>query len=478
MQTHDCDVLVIGSGPGGATTACLLAEAGRDVILLEEGAHLGLDSAPPYSIAETTQKYRNGGLTVALGRTMVTCIEGRCVGGGSEINAALCHWPMDQTLEGWSERFRIRDLSNRSLEPFRAEVERDLTVSSLRGPLDGASTILKAGAEALGWRSEEVQRFWQYPDSGDGPGQRQSMTETLVPRALAAGCRLLPDTRVIRLVLGGGEAREARAIHTPPGEPPEAIRVRFRHLFVCGGPIQTPLILRRSGLQDPIGQNLRMHPMIRLVACFDDPINDPTVGVPVQQVVAFKPEMTLGCSQAALPHLVMWLGGQGEALRERLANWQTMALFYVLVEGTTSGSVQNLPLLNEPLMRYPLNDTDRGRLSLALQRLIRLLFTAGAREIFHPYAGHPPLRRKLDANTLGDRIPHGKTAVSTIHLFGTCPMGEDASRCVVDSWGRMRALGNTWINDASILPDTTGVNPQATLLAVARRNVRHYLETV
>ncbi len=477
MQTHDCDVLVIGSGPGGATTACLLAEAGRDVILLEEGPHLGLDSAPPYSIEETTQKYRNGGLTVALGKTMVTCIEGRCVGGASEINAALCHWPMDCTLQGWCDRFRIRDLSNRALEPFRADVERELTVSRLIGPLDGASTVLKAGADALGWRSDEVERFWRYPESGDGTGHRQSMTETLIPRALAAGCRLFADTHVTRLGLRGREAREAHAVHTAPGEPPEAVRVRFRHLFVCGGPIQTPLVLRRSGLRGPIGRGLRMHPMIRLVACFDDPINDPTVGVPVQQVVEFKPEMTLGCSQAALPHLVMWLGGQGEALRERLANWQTMALFYVLVEGTTEGTVLNLPVLDEPLMVHPLNGTDRGRLATALRRLVRLLFTAGAREIFHPYAGRPPLRSEADADSLGDRVPDGKAAVSTIHLFGTCPMGEDESRCVVDSWGHMRALGNTWINDASILPGTTGVNPQATLMAVARRNVRHYLET-
>ena len=82
-------MLVIGSGPGGAMTACMAAEAGRDVLLVEEGAQHAVDSAPPFSLAEMEQKYRNAGLNVTFGGTSITYLEGRCVGGGSEINAAL-----------------------------------------------------------------------------------------------------------------------------------------------------------------------------------------------------------------------------------------------------------------------------------------------------------------------------------------------------------------------------------------------------
>ena len=52
------EVVVIGSGPGGAITACLLAEAGRDVLLIEEGPFLPLASCAPFSQAEMEQKYR------------------------------------------------------------------------------------------------------------------------------------------------------------------------------------------------------------------------------------------------------------------------------------------------------------------------------------------------------------------------------------------------------------------------------------
>ena len=95
------DVVVLGSGPGGSIAACLLAEAGRDVLLVEEGEYLDPASAPAFSSEEMVQKYRNGGLTVALGRPKVAYVEGRCVGGGSEINSGLYHRAPEYILEEW-----------------------------------------------------------------------------------------------------------------------------------------------------------------------------------------------------------------------------------------------------------------------------------------------------------------------------------------------------------------------------------------
>jgi glycine/D-amino acid oxidase-like deaminating enzyme len=74
------EIAVIGSGPGGAIASKLLAEAGHDVILIEEGPFLPLESALHFSRQEIMQKYRNGGLIVGMGKAKVVFIEGALCG--------------------------------------------------------------------------------------------------------------------------------------------------------------------------------------------------------------------------------------------------------------------------------------------------------------------------------------------------------------------------------------------------------------
>ena len=53
------------------------------------------------------QKYRNGGQTVALGANKIAYVEGRCVGGGSEINSGLYHRTPPEILETWRKEFQV-----------------------------------------------------------------------------------------------------------------------------------------------------------------------------------------------------------------------------------------------------------------------------------------------------------------------------------------------------------------------------------
>ena len=63
----------------------------------------------------------------------------------------------------------------------------------------------------------------------------------------------------------------------------------------------------------------------------------------------------------------------------------------------------------------------------------------------------------------------------TIHLFSSCPMGEDQARCVTDSFGRVHGHDDLYIADASLLCTAPGVNPQGSVMAFARRNALHFL---
>src|SRR5437016_2452341 len=150
------EIVVLGSGPGGATTACLLAEAGRDVLLVEEGPNVPAGAVEPYSREEMVRKYRNGGLTLALGRTKVLYVEGRCVGGGSEINSGLYHRTPPDVLERWRKEFQVEGLTESDLLPCFEATENELSVSHLPGPAPAASIKLREGAARLRWQSLEV----------------------------------------------------------------------------------------------------------------------------------------------------------------------------------------------------------------------------------------------------------------------------------------------------------------------------------
>ena len=85
----DTEVLIVGSGAGGATTAVALAEAGRHVLVVEEGPDVDPDALEPFSIEEMAAKYRHHGGGAALGSPPIAYAEGRCVGGSTEINSGL-----------------------------------------------------------------------------------------------------------------------------------------------------------------------------------------------------------------------------------------------------------------------------------------------------------------------------------------------------------------------------------------------------
>jgi choline dehydrogenase-like flavoprotein len=69
-----------------------------------------------------------------------------------------------------------------------------------------------------------------------------------------------------------------------------------------------------------------------------------------------------------------------------------------------------------------------------------------------------------------------RASVMTVHLGSTAPMGEDLRRCATDSFGKVHGVENVYVNDASLLPDAPGVNPQASVMAIAIRNARRFAD--
>lgn len=455
-ETLDAEVVVIGSGPGGAVTAMLCAEAGKSVLLIEEGPALSLDAIPPFSPEEIFRKYRNAGITPALGQAPIAYVEGRCVGGGSEINRGLYHRTPAYVLERWRSEYAVEQLSSDELAPHFAACEAVAPVEPLTVPAPLLSARLGEGARRLGWEAIEAPRLYHY-----GTGHKHSMSQTFIPRFLAAGGTLVADTRVRRIRQSSGKWRISA----------DGVEFTTDALFLACGAVQTPALLRRSGFRLNIGNSLRFHPMLKAVALFQDEVNQPGDLDPVHQIKQFEPRFGIGCSITSPPLLALALAGHREWRQRIQRDWRRMGIYYVQ-NGGGQGKVRNLPGFRDPMVTVRHHPADVAELYEGLKSLTLALFAAGAIAVQPCLNGYPTLRSPDDWKGLPETLALGSANMSAVHIFASCPMGEDRTRCAADSWGRVFGTERLRISDASLFCGPTVANPQGTVMAIAHRNAQ------
>ena len=464
---------VIGSGPGGSITAACLAEAGYQVLLVEEGANLALDSAPHFSLEEISQKYRNGGITVGMGKTKVAYVEGRVVGGGSEINRGMYHRIHGETLEQWKRDYKVESLSLDLLNSNYKTCENISKVSDLPVAPPDYSIKLHEGAVSLGWKSRQVPRLVLYQKDSQGrvTGRKESMTTTWIPRFIAAGGRIMPDTR-IKKIRQHGNKWYLDGVKQVNGHQP--VKIVANGLFIACGAIHTPALLRRSGFKKNIGNSLKFHPMLKVVAQFKDEINQADGIDPVHQVVEFDPRFSMGVSMSLKPLLSLTMLDHPDYLAEVDKNWKHMGIYYVQ---STKGIaiVQNVPGYTDPLIRINMGPAELADIEEGLIKLCEVLFAAGATVIYPGIVGSPVFRSPNDFKKINLSLLLGRANLSTLHLFSSCPMGENPKKCAADSYGKVHGVDRLYINDASLLCGPTVINPQATVMAIAHRNIQEFL---
>ena len=470
MNDLDTEILVVGSGAGGATTAALLAEAGRDVTVVEEGPWVDPDAVEPFSLDEIVLKYRHRGSSAALGAPPIAYVEGRCVGGSTEINSGLWHRLPDDLAAEWRAEYRIVDFDDAVLARYADEVERWLSVSPVPGAPPASSEMLERGATKLGWRSVEFARVFRYEPGGRAV--KQTMARTLIPRAVAAGARVVSDTRVERLARSGGRVTGAHC--RPQGAPRgERFTICAEHLFVCGGAIQTPALLQRSALGRRVGRGLKVHPTIKIAARFPGPIDHGDV--PMHRVTEFAPMLTIGGSASRAGHIALALADTGVPVDDAMTDWENISIYYAAIRGEAGGRVRALPGVKAPLVTYRLTDSDLSQLARGLVHLGEVLFAAGATALYPSVSGAAVARSPVDMAGWWDAVDRQRSSLMTVHLTSTVRLGENRTRAGADSFGRLYGTENLYVNDASLLPAAPGVNPQATIMTIAARNADHFL---
>jgi choline dehydrogenase-like flavoprotein len=484
----DCDVVVVGSGAGGATVAAELAEGGLDVIVLEEGGYHTTSSFRSGMVHALRTLYRDGGAEAALGTPPVLYSQGRCVGGSTVVNGGMSFRTPERILDRWAAEDPALGLTPWALEPYFAKAERRLHVAFQDPETIGRdSVLLKTGADALEWNIIANTRNQVHCAGSNNctvgcpTGAKQSMLLTALPRAARHGARLFADCRVDRILHSGlSITGVAGRVLRPDGRRGPRLRVSAKVVVVSGGAVQTPSLLMRSGIRSASGQlgrNLTMHPNAKVVAVFDEPVRGWEGVHQAYQVREFMDEGIL-ITAVNLPPSVVALGQpeHGAALGAVMRDYDRMVTAGCLVEDTGTGVVRNIPGLGAQVF-YQISERDAQRVVRGLALTAQLMFAAGATRVLSPIRGTPQLRGAEDVATLASaRIPRERLDLFTVHLMGTARMSGDPKRGVVSSFGEFHGARGLFVADASVLPGPVGLNPMETIVALATRSAEWLLD--
>ena len=486
--TLDCGAVIVGSGAGGATVAAELAEAGVDVIVLEEGGYHPTESFSAGTGRALRTLYRDGGGGMAIGRPSVLYAEGRCVGGSTVVNGGMSWRTPARVLRRWAEREGLRAIGEQDLDPYFAAIESRLSVA-LQDPetIGRDSDLFKRGAESLGWTVVPNRRNQLHCagtnncSSGCPTGAKRSMLVTSVPRALALGARLFADCRADRLIRSGPRVTGVTGHFVRPGgRRGPSLTVRAGAVIVAGGAVQTPALLLRSGLHAAsglLGRNLSVHPNAVVTAFFDQDVAGWQGVHQAFQVREFLAEgLLLTATNLTPPMLAGILPAYGAELGRQMADYNRIVTAGPLVSDTGTGRVRNLPGLGAQVF-YQLTERDAARLVRGVGLTAEALFAAGARRVLLPFDGAPVVRGPDELRRLLARpVPRRSLQLFSIHLMGTARMSEDPRRGVTGSFGEFHGVPGLIIADASLFPGPVGINPMETVIALAMRNARRLVE--
>jgi choline dehydrogenase-like flavoprotein len=470
-----CEVVVIGTGAGGAAVAYELASRGRAVLLLEEGDYHKRSSFRAVASSANTAMYREHGMTIALGNVGIPVFAGRAVGGTTVINSGTCYRAPARTFARWRARFGLgAEFSPEGLAPYYERVEAMLQVAPARPEHLGAiGPVIARGASRLGYSHGPLPR--NAPDcDGQGvccfgcpTGAKRSTDVSYVPEALLRGAQLVTAARVTSVDMVAGKARGVTASLGSGRK----LTVRAEAVVVAGGTLMTPLLLKRSGLaaRPSLGKNLSIHPASKVFALFDER-QDQWNGIPQGYGIDELADEGLMFEGGSVPFGIAAMGSTwtGRRYMDLMEQYPHLATFGFMIQDESRGEVHAGPG-GAPLIFYNLGERDLRLVQRGVETLCEVFQAAGARRVLPMLPGHDEVSTPAElARLRASRVRPGDLEITAYHPLGTCRIGADDASCVAPDH-ELRGAAGVYVCDGSAVPSSLGVNPQMTIMAMALR---------
>ena len=525
----DPDVLIIGAGPVGAVAAKRLAEEGIKVVCLEQGewpdystsraAHLDLEITATRDWGRDPNIRRaSADYPIEDSESDIAALNWNGVGGGTVIYSAKWHrqLPSDfrvRSLDGVADDW---PLTYEDLEPYYVRVERDFGVSGLAGdpayppgegpplpplPMREMGRRLAKAHNELGWHwwpgssaiaSRPYGRLNPCTQratcmQGCIEGAKGSADITHWPDAIKNGARLITGARVRRLETNDrGLVTGAAYVDRQGREHFQKARVTI----LAANGVGTPRLLLLSatgehpdGLANSsglVGKRLMMHPFGAVAGLFEDDL-ETSQGAWGQQIQSFQfyetdesRDFVRGAKWGLQPTggpLAMtssypwaeakdpiWGEHFHESLRKRLGH---APMWSIVAEDLPEES-------NRVVLDPDLTDGD----GIPAPK-ISYRFSENSKRIMHFNTARA--KESLEAAGAYETVVGPFVRASGWHLIGTAVMGTDPATSVVNEWGQAHDVPNLFVFDGSIWPTSSGVNPTATMAALALRCTEHLI---
>ena len=519
MTATDYDAIVIGSGFGGAVTACRLAERGYRVLVLERGRRW---TAPDYPRGvgdawlwdPACPERRNGWVELRAFRHIAVA-QGAAVGGGSLIYANVSAVPPPEIFDrGWPA-----EITAETMAPHYGTVGTFMGVQKV--PPDQWPPRTRLMQEAAG-RLGLPERFraldlaisfdpgWSERDRALGPGaSRRFVNQQGVEQGTCVhagncdiGCEVGAKNTLDRNYLAWAERHgaEVRALHlvTAVEPSPGGYRVGYDHLacgrrrggsatarlvvVACGSLNSTELLLRCRDvlrtlpkLSPFLGRDWSSNGDFLTPAFYGDRKPQPTHGPTITSAIDFLDRSDAGQSfwieDGGFPDLLSDLlartGKRRAVARAALAFARDALARFGPMENVMPWFAQGVDAANGHLRlrrRWRFFGPRRLTLDWDIAQSARLIeaIVAMHRRLSHATGGHPLVPPSWSVCRY----------LVTPHPLGGCNMGSTAATGVVDHRGEAFGYRNLYVVDGSVVPEALGVNPSRTIAALAERAAR------
>lgn len=524
------DVVVIGSGFGGAITACRLAQAGRSVCVLEKGKRWDRFDFPrgPGGVARSAfvprgnRQEGQGFIEYRTFRTM-DVIQGVGVGGGSlhyfNVHTRPPEFIFDQPA--WPRRITLRRL--RPYYALAADMlgANPITMDRQRS-LPLRTQAFEDAVISLGRHAERMPICVRLSDkTGTGPGEASSCQHcgncmlgchvhakntldlNYIPLAEQQGAEVFPLHQALNITPdAAGYTVTAVDLDTAPAAPPASAlrKIKARQVVVAAGTLGTNELLLRCKyhyktlprLSDQLGRHFSSNGDFLFAGTrYQSKIVEPGRGPSITAAVGFRkePDQYICIEDLGYPDPFIWYFNRGIPSRGRFARLIRQARGY-LSESLGTGLKFELDELLEAgylthFLPYLGMGTDAANGTLELNRAGEINLKWSVRKslpMFRDMTAHMAALSKASGGRFVNSflwktpllgVPLRKTL--TAHPLGGCAMSDTPATGVTNDCGEAWGYPGLFVADGALMPSAIGVNPSATISAIAERVAFHMI---